>query len=78
MAGCPFWFGLLCGVMRVSEAGLMHGLQGHSCAVLSSGAVKCWGWSGNGRVILRVLACEGIVCARGDSLCADKVLAAGW
>ena len=74
----PVLVGVRCGVMRVREVGLMHGLQAHSCAVLSSGAVKCWGFNGTGQVILRVLACEGAVCVREDCFCADKVLAAGW
>jgi hypothetical protein len=29
----------------------MHGLQIHSCAVLSSGAVSCWGYNQKGQVI---------------------------
>ena len=53
------------------EAGLMHGIQMHSCAVLSSGAVSCWGDNDDGRVI-------ALECARGDALCADQVFSADW
>ncbi len=45
-------FGLValwCNDMR--EAGLMQGLQFHSCAVRSSGAVSCWGNNAYGQVI---------------------------
>ena len=47
------------------DAGLMYGLQQHSCAVLSSGAVSCWGYNGDGRVI-KAACWRGVWCAWGD------------
>ena len=49
----------------------MHDLQRHSCAVLSSGAVKCWGCNDEGRVIARaglrgVWVCVGRRCAADE------------
>ncbi len=55
----------------------MHGLQVHSCAVLSSGAVSCWGRNGDGQVIA-LADLRGFVCARGDAVCAEQVFRAGW
>jgi len=51
LAGCPFEIGgaLWCNAVR--KAGLMQGLQFHSCAVRGSGAASCWGNNGNGQVI---------------------------
>ncbi len=70
--------GLCCGVIRgVCVAGLMYGLQGHSCAVLSSGAVSCWGRNGQGQVIAAACSREGLVCVgRYDD--ADELMSAGW
>ena len=51
------------------DAGLMYGLQGHSCAVLSSGAVSCWGFNGAGQVI-------AAACSRGSWVCARRHCAA--
>ena len=45
----------------------MHGLQAHSCAVLSSGAVSCWGWNGYGQVSA-LADLRGVVCVRGEML----------
>jgi len=47
----------------------MHGLQYHSCAVLSSGAVSCWGGNDYGEVIGLADLRGGCVFARGDVLC---------
>ena len=49
----------------------MHGLQAHSCAVLSSGAVSCWGTNDYGQVSALADLRGGCVCARGDAVCAD-------
>ncbi len=50
------------------DAGLMYGLQAHSCAVLSSGAVSCWGWNLAGQVI--AAACwRGGLGVRVEILC---------
>ena len=49
----------------------MHGLQYHSCAVLSSGAVSCWGWNNDGEVSALADLRGGCVCAWGDAVCAD-------
>ena len=56
----------------------MHGLQGHSCAVLSSGAVSCWGWNDYGQVSALADLRGGCLCARGDVVCAEQVFCAGW
>ena len=49
------------------DAGLMYGLQAHSCAVLSSGAVSCWGRNVEGQVI--AAACwRGGLGVRGEIL----------
>jgi len=56
----------------------MHGLQEHSCAVLSSGAVSCWGRNGQGQVIALADLRGGCVCARGEVVCADEVFCAAW
>jgi len=65
---CAILVALCCGVMRMREADLTHGFQFHSCAVLSSGAVRCWGVNGYGQV--SALACHGVkflvVCVRDD------------
>jgi len=59
------------------DAGLMYGLQYHSCAVLSSGAISCWGRNDYGQVI-------AAACWRGGWVCevrycaADEVISAGW
>ncbi len=60
------------------DAGLMRGLQSHSCAVLSSGAVSCWGRNDYGQVIAVACSRGGLgVCMRGHCA-ADEVLSAGW
>jgi len=81
--GKRLWFIVHCGLVVLwcdeggRDAGLMYGLQGHSCAVLSSGAVSCWGYNGDGRVI-------AAACWRGGWVCvvrycaADEVIFAGW
>ena len=56
----------------------MHGLQDYSCAVLSSGAVSCWGRNDNGQVSALADLRGGCVRARGDDLCAEQVFCAGW
>ena len=45
----------------------MHGLQCHSCAVLSSGAVSCWGRNDYGQVSA-LADLRGVVCVRGEML----------
>jgi len=53
------------------DAGLMYGLQYHSCAVLSSGAVSCWGWNDYGQVI--AAAClRGVGCAWANIVLLSK------
>ena len=70
--------GLCCGVIRgVCVAGLMYGLQYHSCAVLSSGAVSCWGDNNKGQVIAAACSQGGWVC-EGKYCAADEVISAGW
>jgi hypothetical protein len=59
------------------DAGLMYGLQWHSCAVLRSGAVSCWGLNGNGQVIAAACRRGGRMCV-GRHCAADEVLSAGW
>ena len=59
------------------DAGLMHGLQRHSCAVLSSGAVFCWGYNFYGQVIEAAVLRGGWVCV-GRRCVADEVISAGW
>jgi len=49
----------------------MHGLQTHSCAVLSSGAVSCWGYNAYGQVSALADLRGGCVCAWGVAVCAD-------
>ena len=49
------------------DAGLMYGLQEHSCAVLSSGAVSCWGYNGYGQVIAAACSRGGLG-VRGEIL----------
>jgi len=59
------------------DVGLMNVLQGHSCAVLASGAISCWGNNAYGQVI-------AAACWRGGWVCvvrhcaADEVISAGW
>ena len=50
------------------DAGLMYDLQLHSCAVLSSGAVSCWGYNGEGQVIAAACSRGGLG-AREETLC---------
>ena len=59
------------------DAGLMYGLQLHSCAVLSSGAVSCWGWNAYGEVIAAACWRGGLVCV-GRHCAADELTFAGW
>ena len=60
---------------EVCKAGLTHGSQEHSCAVLSSGAVKCWGGNGYGQVLCTCwLAMRLCVCV-GMCFFTDKVFA---
>ena len=59
------------------DAGLMYGLQLHSCAVLSSGAVSCWGWNAYGQVIAAACSRGGRVCA-GRYSASDEMISAGW
>ncbi len=58
-------------MIRVCEAVLTHGLQWHSCAVLSSGTVKCWGNNDNGQVIALAGLRWGCVCVE-KCFCAHK------
>ena len=59
------------------DAGLMYGLQYHSCAVLSSGAVSCWGLNSLGQVIAAACSRGGWVWL-GRHCAADDVISAGW
>ena len=45
--------GLSSGVSAISAGGIYYtavGTHAHSCALTSSGGVKCWGWNGNGEL----------------------------
>ena len=81
--GKCLWFIAHCGWVVLwrdeggRDAGLMYGLQTHSCAVLSSGVVKCWGMNTFGQVIAAACSRGGWVCAVRH--CAsDEVISAGW
>ena len=43
----------------------MHDIQDHSCAVLTGGAVSCWGYNGYGEVIARAGLRDCCACVRG-------------
>ena len=58
------------------DAGLMYGLQAYSCAVLSSGAVSCWGFNSVGQVIAAAVLRGGWVCV-GRRCVADEMISAG-
>ncbi len=45
-----------CVMAREREEGLTPVMQRHSCAVTSEGGVKCWGYNGNGLVMLHAAA----------------------
>ena len=55
----------------------MHDLQYHSCAVLSVGAVSCWGYNLKGQVIARAWLRECCACA-GRRCGSDDMLSAAW
>jgi len=57
------------------NAGLII-LQYHSCAVLSSGAVFCWGYNFGGQVIAAAVLRGGWVCV-GRRCATDKMISAG-
>ena len=69
--GKCLWFIAHCGWVVLwrdqggRDAGLMYGLQYHSCAVLSSGAVSCWGRNSYGQVI-------AAACSRGVLVCVGR------
>ena len=69
--------GVLWRDQRGRDAGLMYGLQYHSCAVLSSGAVSCWGYNVDGEVIAAACSLGGWVWL-GRRCAADDVISAGW
>jgi hypothetical protein len=74
----PVLVGVRCGIMILHQACLMKNSQYHSCAVLSSGAVKCWGRNPSGQVIALAGLCGGCGCAGMRCFCADKVFCADW
>ena len=43
-------------IVRERSEGLTPVMQYHSCAVSSEGGVRCWGFNGNGEVMLRAAA----------------------
>ena len=74
----PTVVGLCCSVIRGGrDAVVMYGLQDHSCAVLSSGAVLCWGFNAAGQVIVAAVLRGGWVCV-GSRFAADEMISAGW
>ena len=52
-------------------------LQDNLCAVLISGAVKCWGYNGDGQVIAPT-SLRGIWVCILRHCAADEVISAGW
>ena len=52
-------------------------LQAHSCAVLSSGAVKCWGRNDDGQVSAGA-GLRGVWVSVGRQCAVDEVIFAGW
>ena len=44
-------------------------MQYHSCALLLSGAVRCWGYNGNGQVMLFALCFDSMMHLHNVELC---------
>ncbi len=58
-----------CGAMRELGAILTRCLQHHSCAVLSGGSLRCWGWNHAGQVML-----VAAFLLEGCLVCLEKLL----
>jgi hypothetical protein len=65
------------GVTGLCKAFLTHVIQDHSCAILSSGVLLCWGYNLDSQVIA-FAALRGRCVFVERCFCADKVFCAGW